>query len=49
MNDTHTNANEAGTHLDSLKRKIFTQIALLYFVIFGLIVIIIYKAISKFS
>lgn len=49
MDDTRADADEAGAHLASLKRKTFTQIALLYFIIFGLVVIIIYKLISKFS
>lgn len=49
MDDTRADTREAGQHLKSLKCKTMSQILLLYFIIFGLCVFIIWKAISKFS
>lgn len=49
VDETREDANEAGHYLRSLKRKHFFQIMSLYFIIFGLLVIIIYTIISKFA
>ncbi|GAB9474263.1 hypothetical protein Gpo141_00011396 [Globisporangium polare] len=49
VDETREDAKEAGEHLRSLKRKNFIKIMLLYFIIFGLSVLIVYKVISKFT
>lgn len=49
VDETREDAQEAGKYLRSLKRKHFIQILSLYFIIFGLVVLIIYKTIDKFT
>ncbi|TYZ62988.1 hypothetical protein PybrP1_002801 [[Pythium] brassicae (nom. inval.)] len=49
VDETREDANEAGHYLRSLKRKHLIQIMSLYFIIFGLSVLIVYKLISKFT
>lgn len=49
VDTTREDANEAGDHLQSLKRKHSIQIGLLYFIIFGLVVGIVGSLIKRFA
>ncbi|DAZ97885.1 TPA: hypothetical protein N0F65_012148 [Lagenidium giganteum] len=48
VDHAHADTQQAGQHLNSLKRKTFSKILCLYFVIFCLVVAIIYKIYDKF-
>ncbi|RLN88796.1 hypothetical protein BBJ28_00015228 [Nothophytophthora sp. Chile5] len=49
VDETREDTAEAGLHLKKLKCKMFSQILLLYLVILGLVIVIIWRVISKFA
>lgn len=49
VDETREDTAEAGMHLKKLKCKMASQILFLYIVILGLIVVIIWQVISKFT
>lgn len=49
VDNTREDTREAGKHLKSLKCKTMSQILLLYFIILGLCIFIIWKIINKFT
>ncbi|RLN06769.1 hypothetical protein BBJ28_00015526 [Nothophytophthora sp. Chile5] len=49
VDETREDTSEAGLHLKKLKCKMFSQIVLLYLVILGLVIVIIWRVISKFA